>query len=761
MKYHIFKKINIALLCFMIIAGVSVTSCKKDEEKDVKLYSFGPSPVLRGNDIKFIGQNLNLVTSVVLPDNISISEITVVSESEISVTVPQEAQEGKVILNYSGGSITTKSNLGFTEPYEITSIAPLTSVRAGEEVTINGDYLNNIVKVVFQPNAVVEMENFVSHSRKQIKLLVPKEAASGKIIVEDFNENQLYSDQELTISLPEITEVSPLTVKAGQNITISGANLDLVSSIVFQGGTTVEAADFVSQAVEELVVTAPANLQDGSFTMVSYSTNEIVSTQELTAVVPSNIFIQPVTRYKTGLEVIVSGADLDLVTSVQFAGAAEVTDFVLGDTTITLAISNDAIDGAVTLNTASGKTANTSEIVLVKPVVEDLTPNPVTAGNTLSLVGTDLDLVISIGFMEDVVVEISPESETNIEISVPIDASTGPLALNMINGTSVSTSEVTINSPEFCFIPVLPSDTTQIIAGDVFAFDIVNGDVLTDVTFNGSSSQFIVQGDVMHVMIPSNAGGATDMNLISSNGDVTYVINVTGSGVTETVVWEGPLEITWGDGGRVFVPESAFDGVPVGAIMKIYFTQKDVWGQAQINNGNWSVIPFAELGNDGYMTTNTYNDVTVSEQELVLTQDVLDNITSNMSGGNAIIIQGSDWIINKISIIVTAPSSEVIWEGEQVMGNWAGWVQLSSDLFATTSVGQTLSVSFKDLDPASDYWQVALKHGADWSDIEIVNVEADATNHEWVIDESLLSIMQSDGIIFQGAFYTLTKVEIK
>jgi len=85
--------------------------------------------------------------------------------------------------------------------------------------------------------------------------------------------------------------------------------------------------------------------------------------------------------------------------------------------------------------------------------------------------------------------------------------------------------------------------------------------------------------------------------------------------------------------------------------MKIYLTQTENWGQAQINNGNWAQISFAELNNTGYLTTDILGDKSVTSFELILTADVLNEIITNASWGNAVIIQGSDMIIDKISII--------------------------------------------------------------------------------------------------------------
>lgn len=44
--------------------------------------SFGPSPALRGGDLRFIGVNLDKVTSIVLPNNIEITNFFKSKSSE-------------------------------------------------------------------------------------------------------------------------------------------------------------------------------------------------------------------------------------------------------------------------------------------------------------------------------------------------------------------------------------------------------------------------------------------------------------------------------------------------------------------------------------------------------------------------------------------------------------------------------------------------------------------------------------------------------
>ncbi|MDQ1772694.1 hypothetical protein GQR60_10265 [Labilibaculum sp. A4] len=757
MENIIYNRLRIALICITLLAGIFVASCDKDDDNGgrIELYSFGPSPVLRGNDIHFIGENLDLVSSVVLPDNIEVTNITVLSSSEITITVPQEARPGLVTLNYKGGSITTKSKIGYTEPYSITSISPTeTAVREGEEVTISGDYLNNIVKVVFQGSASVDSANFVSQSRKEIVLKVPKEAVSGKIIIEDANENQLYSDLELTISQPVLTSFAPTLIKAGNNIVISGVNLDLVSEVIFSGDSSVVAKDFVSMSATSIEVVSSAYIQDGAITLKAYSGVEVVSTESVTTIIPSGLSIAAVSRYKAGLEVLISGSDLDLTTSVQFAGGTAITEFTYDGTGITVTIPDDAIDGMLALNTASGKSASTDAIVLAKSVVTDITPNPVDANNDITITGTDLDLVKSVTFANDLTVDVSPESSTSITVKVPMLATTGVLVLTMSNGGTVNTSAITINSPDYCYIPILPDSETEINSGKIFSIDVVNGDALTEVKVDGNTTSSFVEGTTMYVFIPSKANGNTDLTLISATGSISYTISVIGVSSIETVIMNETHDLaSWASedaGGAFRLYKPSFDGVQAGSILKFYFTVSATPGKMQINDANWGEQAMLE-----------FSDAAQTSYEMELTQEFLDQILNTSDGWSetATIIQGQNLVISKVSVITfVASASETVWTGSQVMpGDWSGNIQLSADLFTSANVGDVIYVKTIDVLTGA---QGSLKNGS-WTEIAAGTDYFDISgDFELTITADILTALQSGGLIIGGHDYTATEVSI-
>ena len=134
--------------------------CDKSETDDtVILNSFGPSPALRGGELRFIGNNLKEVKAVVFTgltpgSTVEVTDITIVNEHEIKVAIPQDAGPGTVTLKTSQGDITTLTPVTFSEPIGIKKITP-TTVKAGETLTIEGDYLNLIMEVIFFDNVVV------------------------------------------------------------------------------------------------------------------------------------------------------------------------------------------------------------------------------------------------------------------------------------------------------------------------------------------------------------------------------------------------------------------------------------------------------------------------------------------------------------------------------------------------------------------------------------------------------------------------------
>jgi hypothetical protein len=411
--------------------------------------------------------------------------------------------------------------------------------------------------------------------------------------------------------------------------------------------------------------------------------------------------------------------------------------------------------------------------------VTSLTPNPVSAGTDLVIAGKNLDLVVSITFGGNQMVEVSTTDKSSLTVTVPTTAGTGKLTLKMANGETVTTPSLTVDKPICAYISAMPED--EIKGGGLLAVDIENADKLTGIQLNGVSVQYVLSGKTLYIGIPSNAYGNCTLKLVSDNGQIEYTINVIPGGNVENIVWDkGPLSISWNDGGRVMIPISAFEGVEVGAYLKFYFQQTENWGQAQINNGGWSVIPFAELGNDGYLKTDgpmINNDKGITSVELKLTTDVLNNIRTNSDGTWGIIIQGQEWIFTKVSLVTKAGIATTIWSGSQELPNgWGSSLQLERALFDNVNAGDVMKLEFSH---QGSNGQLQLKNN-NWATItgvineyldsswDGINIPDEAISTTIELTSDLLTAIRTDytdwnsmvGLIIGGQNLTITKIEI-
>lgn len=431
----------IASLC-VVSTGLLLTSCEDEEKEDPKvaLKSFGPMPIARGAELKFIGANLDKVTAVVLPDNITITTFNTKTPTLLTITVPQEAMPGYVILKTPDGDITTKTTIGFSEPISIASFTPAT-VKAGDVLTITGDYLNLVGEVILTDRVTVTEDDFTSHTRTEIKLEVPAEAQTGKIAVSNAEEDPIivFSATSLTVKLPVFTSITPNPVKAGTALTIAGTDLDLVESVTLGGNKVIEAADFTSHNATQIVLTVPNDTRDGKVTMIPASGFNVVSAEDLVMIVPT-VSVTPVTL-KNGEDITVTGTNLDLIDRVTFGGNKQGTIKTGGTATqILVTVPNDAVTGVVTFFTRAQKEVAGPNLTMIDPVFTSFSPTSARASTDITITGTDLDLVTKVIFTGGIEGTVGARTATSLTVTVPVGAKTGKITLVAKNGTQVQSA---------------------------------------------------------------------------------------------------------------------------------------------------------------------------------------------------------------------------------------------------------------------------------------------------------------------------------
>lgn len=666
----------LAAMCLTVFAGCSPEELSTDQYTDdaVALSAYGPQPVARGGELRFLGSNLDRIVSVVIPGVDPVTEINVIQAgvpSEIRIIVPKDGPEPGLLTLVAddGTEIVTKTELTYSEPIVLDGFSPA-SVKPGDVITIKGDYLNLINEVVFAEEVIVSGKDFVKHDRYEIQVKVPAEAQTGEIGLGDLDmtlpendglfPNVIYSEGELAVVLPVLAEMSPLSVRPGDNVTISGTLMDNIVSVVFAGSSEIPVADFVSQNATDIVVAVPFDAHDGQVTCITASGIELVTEESVTIDVPTVSAVTAESRFKAGLNVLITGEDLDMVTGVTFSGDVA-AEFSYADDVITAVIPASATDGVITLTTGAEKTVATETVTFVRPAITSFEPATVTAGDEFGITGNDLDLVTGVSLNgETLVFELNDEK---ITVTTTPVSSTGSVTLTLANGTTVeSDTEVTV---EYETVTVVSEITESVAAGDNVTMTGMNFNMIesifigeTKVTSYTSRSDTEIVFTVPDAVVP----GTYNPEFVLTTGErETSVLSFAVEGAEKTV-WEGNLKLTWSKGGRVCVPAAPFEDLPAGSQINFYFDQIDqTWGQMQFNNAAWSEIVFPEVGKQTFVPTEdaagwgwTFGSRCLT---CTLTQEILDNILSNRADiGDegvtdcGIIIQGSDIIFTKITV---------------------------------------------------------------------------------------------------------------
>ncbi len=724
-------KYSALLACLAMIGLVSCTqeelSTDQYDDGIVALAAFGPNPVVRGDTLTILGSNLEKVKEVRLPGAEPITEFADVKagkKGELKVVVPVAGPEDApvtgviTIVDENGTEFSSTAELSYTEGIVISSFSPAQAL-PGDIITIKGDYLYNTKEVVFvsgnKDGKSYVVGEAINATRYELKVAVPADAITGLIMLGDVNEtdnpdnlipNTAYTATEVTIKDPTVTAFAKKTFKAGDKVDITGAYLNMIQTVKF-AGADVDVADFtVATDGKKLTIVLPAAANDGPVTAVSYAGKEFEA-GEIETVRPTGLAVAAETRYKAGLNVIVTGKDLDLVTEVNIAGVK--ASFSTTATKATVTLPAESADGEVVLSLANGNTVTAGAVEVVKPVIESLSAATVVAGGEIVVTGTDLDLVTAVA-VSGQACEFELDGET-LKVKISKAAYTGKLVVTAANEcTSEADLEVTYQesvSIEYAE-PVIKLGSNLTITGtglmQIESITIKDNKVTDYVTRTDSEITFALPEGV-------KSPGLYNLSLVLISGEtLTWAVpfEVTAP-YTETYIWEGNVALNWSG-----MQELAWGGydwstVAAGTVLVAYFDldpSQEYW-QVRFGNGSWTSIPSgkeiaASLGQgDG----NIPMSAGMTKYEITLTQADLDCLAKE--GG--LVMTGANYTLKGIALKVYGATETVIWEGFADPQNYVvnlelGGADNSDWVNANLQVGQTIKIYFDLVDPAS--WSV-------------------------------------------------------
>ena len=733
---NIFRySILLALCSFVGLVSCAPEELSTDQFSDdaVVFGAFAPNPVVRGAELRIVGSNLDKIVEVQIPGSEPITEIEVVASgrvSEIRVVTPAVGAEDAsvtgpvVIVDNAGNTYKSKTDITFTEGIVIESFSPATAM-PGDVVTVKGDYLYNVQQVVLNNGVYVTGDQITEKSRRELKFIVPSNAVTGPVTIGDVDENNnpdglipnnVPSKEELTIGDPTVKAADRGMLKAGAEVTVQGDYLDMIAKASFVVATADGAAytdvDFaLAEDHKSVKVVLPDSVVEGEIVLTSYAGKEFKA-GAYTTVVPTNVAIAAESRYKAGLNAVVTGKDLDLVTGAVLAGTT--LEYAYADNKITFAIPAAAVDGTVVLSLANGKTVETQAIELVKPVITSMTPLELYAGDeNITVSGEDLDLVTGATLGgRDAEFEYA---DGTVIVKTALTSVSGKVALSLANGVVVeSADEVKVNYHSLVIVTEMPA--MQHIGQEVVLkgsnFSLVENIFIGDVKV----TQYSLRTDEeVRFLMPWNKAGMYNLSFHLFSGDVETVATQIEVGLELDIktIWEGEASLNWS--GMQDLAWGGYDWSTVkpGTVLTAYFTlhETDYW-QVRFANGSWASIPSGvEIASSlGQGDGNIPMTAGATYYAIKLTAADIDMLVNQ--GG--LVMTGANYTLTKLTLTSEISQEVTLWEGELIADDWGNQPYALSDggaelQQAGAQAGQIVYFYFEQI--GADPWKVEIVEG--------------------------------------------------
>ena len=789
---NIFRYSILLALCSFI----GLVSCTREEistdqfsDDAVVFGAFAPNPVVRGAELRIMGSNLDKIVEVQIPGSEPITEIEVVSSgrvSEIRVVTPAAGAEDAsvtgpvVITDNAGNTYQSMAELTFTEGIVLDSFSPANAM-PGDEVTVKGDYLYNVQQIVLNNGVYVTGEQITAKSRRELKFIVPSNAVTGPVTIGDVDENNnpeglipnnVPSKEELLIGDPTVKAADRGAVKAGDQITVTGEYLNMIAGANF-GGVAVDYT--VAEDGKSLVAALPATAVDGDFVLVSYAGKEF-NAGAYTTVIPTNVAIKAESRYKAGLNAVISGKDLDLVTGAALAGTS--LEYAFADNKITFSIPAAAVDGTVVLSLANGKTVETEAIELVKPVITEMTPLELFAGDeSITVKGSDLDLVVAaaLGGREEEI-EVAADGKS-IKVATTVSSVSGKIALSLANGVVVESADaVKVNYHSLVIVTEMPAmqhiGQEVVLKGSNFS--------LVENIFIGETkvTQYSLRTDEeVRFLMPWNKVGMYNIEFHLFSGDVETVAAQIEVGLELDIktIWEGEAALNWSGMSDLSWGGYDWSTVKPGTVLTAYFNldEAQTYWQVRFGNGSWASIPSGleaapGEGNIPMTPGTTYYAIKLTAADI----DMLVN-----QGG--LVMTGANYTLTKLTLTSEISQEATIWEGEADPQGYAvnlelGGADNSDWRNANLQVGQTIKIYFNLTDPSAWSVQAFDAHwGGQIKFSDAVGTQFNQSNWDgslgyvsFVVDEAIQAALTSSAgwgasFILQGSGLIYTKITLQ
>lgn len=441
-----------------------------------------------GDVLTLEGDYLNNITSVIFANGYTMDAESFKSQTryQIQLVIPAEAGEGRFQISDGNNYMYSEGALSINAPeIDANNAIGKSLIKAGETEVLRGTSLDQIASIELN-GATVEAADFKSQTASEITFVISSKVADGEITAVTKSGIRI-SFGEITTVVPSQLVATPSPIKNGEEITISGKDMDLITGIAFPN-----AKESKLNKVETTKVTStvPEDAQEGDITL-SLDNGKTV-TVAYTLVKPTVTACAPA-AITAGEKTIIKGTDLDLVKSITFPGDVEQTveKFAAQNANaIAVTVPAACAGTGFKLNLKNGTTINIDGQLSIKaatdPAIASVTPGEAIAGSTITITGKNFQNIQNIYIGSYKVNRYTSRTNTEIVCQVPANAEVGTYKIVMEDPDGNK-----IEGPEFKVVPA-EKDIAELVT------NMDNGKITYpfDFSWSSGSGKFYLTKDV-------------------------------------------------------------------------------------------------------------------------------------------------------------------------------------------------------------------------------------------------------------------------
>ncbi len=493
---------------------------RRNRSNEPYIDNFTPAIAGEGAEVTISGKNLSGTTSVKF-GGVAATSYTVVNATTIKAIVGKAISGDVEVVNPQGSY--TRPGFTFTGPPIIQSFTPV-NAELNTEIVITGINFYGVTAVSF---GGVPAKYFTVVSASSIKATVDAGASGDVKVVNPWGEHSLPGFG----MLPTIYSFSPVMAAPGATITISGNNLNSVTSVRFGG---IPAASFVKVSGNSITAVVAAGAS-GSVSVANV--HGTVSKDGFIFIDPPVITSFTPEKAGNNTLVTISGNYFTNASQVWFGDYQAASFTVQSPTTITARV-GAATSGSIKVVTPGGTAEKAGFIFVPAPSITSYTPNIIGPGVKVTITGTNLDNTTGVLFGETPAASFTTINATTIE-AIVANGNAGRITVNTLGGSSS-----TNNSLTFTTYPLINS------------FSPAAGNVGTTVTIYGANFSATAGNNTVYfgsIKAVISSASANKLVVTVPAGAITQPIAVHSGGLSFKT--EQAFRVTF-TGGGAFTPES-------------------------------------------------------------------------------------------------------------------------------------------------------------------------------------------------------------